>query len=111
MDQKAFNEMVRPCMAKGHRAAFHRWVEHSYVEPPGILTGSSNGGQVTYLMALIEFETGQVVEVRPSDVVFRDFGVNRMWNEGGVLANDAWYEDWLKAYDEANTKKGSTKSQ
>lgn len=114
MDQKIFNGMVRPCIAKGHRAAFHRWVEHSYVEPPvtiGVMAGSSNGGQVTYLTALVEFETGQVVEVRPNDIVFRDFSVNRMWNEGGVLANDAWYEDWLKAYDEANTKKEAEKSQ
>lgn len=111
MDQKIFNGIVRPCIAKGNRAAFHRWVEHSYVQPPGIMVGSSNGGQVTYLRALVEFETGQVVEVMPDDVIFRDFNVNRMWNEGGVLANDDWYENWLKAYNKANAEKESENSQ
>lgn len=110
MDLKIFNEIVRPCMAKGHKAAFHRWVEHSYVEPPGIMTGSSNGGQVTYLKALVEFETGELLEVLPKDVVFRDFHVNRMWDECAILSDDA-YEDWLKAYDEANIKKDLKKSQ
>lgn len=111
MDQKIFNNSVRPCIAKGHTAAFHRWVEHSYIQAPGLTLGSSEGGQVTYLMALVEFETGQVKEVRPDDIVFRDFLVNHLWQEGGVLANDKYYEDWVKAYKEAMTKKGSTKSQ
>lgn len=110
MEQKTFNEMVRPCTVKGHKAAFHRWVEHSYVEAPGIMTGSSNGGQVTYLKALVEFETGELVEVLPKDIVFRDFCVNRMWSERAILSDDA-YEDWLKAHYEASLKKESEKSQ
>jgi hypothetical protein len=95
MDLKTFNEMVRPCMVRGHKAVFHRWIEHSYVEPPGIMVGSSNGGQVSYLTALIEFETGQVEEVRPKDVIFRDFAVNRLFGEY-IYGDDEHYEEFLK---------------
>lgn len=97
MDLKIFNEIVRPCMAKGHRAAFHRWVEHSYVESPGVMIGSSNGGQVTYLTALVEFETGQVVEVRPEDIVFRDGIVNSYLHEYLNLMDNDRYEEFVKS--------------
>lgn len=97
MDLKIFNEIVRPCMAKGHKAVFHRWVEHSYVESPGVMVGSSNGGQVTYLTALVEFETGQIAEVRPDDIVFRDGMVNSYLHEYLSLMDDERYEEFCKS--------------
>ena len=97
MDLKIFNEIVRPCMAKGHKAVFHRWVEHSYVESPGVMVGSSNGGQVTYLTALVEFETGQIAEVRPNDIVFRDGMVNSYLHECVSLMDDERYEEFCKS--------------
>lgn len=95
MDLVNFDQTVRPCMVRGHKAVFHRWVEHSYVESPGIMVGSSNGGQVSCLTALIEFETGQVEEVRPNNVVFRDFAVNRLFGER-IYGDDKHYEEFLK---------------
>lgn len=106
MEQKTFNEMVRPCTVKGHKAAFHRWVEHSYLESSGIVGGC----RVAYVKGLVEFETGELVEVLPKDIVFRDFCVNRMWGECTILSDEA-YKDWLKTYYEANLKKESEKSQ
>lgn len=61
------------------------------------MVGSSNGGQVTYLTALVEFETGQVVEVRPNDVVFRDGMVNSYLHEYLNLMDDERYEEFLKS--------------
>ena len=95
MDLVNFKQLVRPCMAKGNKAVFHRWVEHSYIQEPGLTIGSPPGGQVSYLTALVEFETGQVEEVRPNDIVFRDFAVNRLFGEY-VFGDDKHYEEFCK---------------
>ena len=110
MDLVKFEQSVRPCMAKGHKAAFHRWVEHNYVQEPGLTIGSSSGGQVSYVTALIEFETGQVEEVRPNDVVFRDFAVNRLFGEY-IYGDDEHYEEFLKMLHDVAKKDDNLLSQ
>ena len=103
MDLVKFEQLVRPCMAKGHKAVFHRWIEHSYIQEPGLTIGSSSGGQVSYLTALVEFETGQVEEVRPNDIVFRDFAVNRLFGEY-IYGDDEHYEEFCKMLHDAARK-------
>lgn len=95
MDLVKFEQSVRPCIAKGHKAAFHRWIEHNYIQQAGLTIGSPPAGQVSYLTALVEFETGQVEEVRPNDVIFRDFAVNRLFGEY-ICGDDAHYEEFCK---------------
>lgn len=110
MDLVKFDQMVRPCMAKGNRAAFHRWVEHNYIQGPGLTIGSPLGGQVSYLMALVEFESGQVEEVRPNDVVFRDFAVNRLFGEY-IYGDEEHYEEFCKMLHDVAKKDDNLLSQ
>lgn len=62
----------RPCIVKGNKGLFHKWVEHSEIIPPSIRVGGHNGGQLRYTTALVEFEDGRVREVSPEDIKFDD---------------------------------------
>lgn len=59
---------------------------------------------MTYLTALVEFETGQVAEVRPGDVVFRDGMVNSYLHEYLTLIDDERYEGFCKSIHYAESK-------
>lgn len=54
---------LRPCTIRGVRALFHRWVEEREIV----------GGNVSAtVFGIVEYSTGLVVQVPPSDVFFLD---------------------------------------
>lgn len=66
----------RPCIVKGCKCLFHRWVEHSEIVPPSPMVGGHGGGEHRYITALIECENGTITEVAPKDVKFVDNKIN-----------------------------------
>lgn len=81
----------RPCLARGRRAIFHRWVNSAH---PLLPRGTEPGENARYYQfrrteALIEYEDGTVARVFPSDIQFID---------GGDF--DAWDWDALEAQHE-----------
>lgn len=64
----------RPCYYDGKRAMFHCWTEYKTVLEPSMLVGGGNGGQVSILYGLIEFEDGHCECVRPGNITFADGG-------------------------------------
>ncbi len=54
---------LRPCTVRGVRALFHRWMEEREIV----------GGNVSAtVFGIVEYSTGLVVQVSPSDVCFLD---------------------------------------
>lgn len=62
----------RPCLVGGKKALFHKWVERAELVAPSPLRGGHQGGVVSAVLALIEFETGDVAEVYPNKLRFLD---------------------------------------
>ena len=54
----------RPCVIKGtngkQKCLFHRWSQESWIVPPSLLAGGHNGGVISKIMAVMEFEDGSV---------------------------------------------------
>lgn len=63
---------MRPCMVKGRKALFHRWVDRSECIEPSPLIGGHNGGVAAWTDALVEYEDGTVAEVAPRYIKFLD---------------------------------------
>lgn len=83
---------LRPCIVHGKKALFHKWTEkeelflksgrfiaHSeareakaYFEYFGIIPNGFEATKQKAIYALVEYEDGQIAEVKPSDVRFID---------------------------------------
>ena len=63
---------LRPCMVDGERALFHRWEDYATVIEPSPMVGGHPGGQLRETFAIVEMESGQVMEVKPTKVKFED---------------------------------------
>lgn len=63
---------LRPCMADGKRAMFHKWVTVREIVPPSIMKGGHLGGEVQDDFALVEYVDGTVAKVDVGSVRFLD---------------------------------------
>lgn len=63
---------LRPCLANGRKALFHKWIESKYVVEPSPLIGGTVGGQVCNNFAIVEYPNGAVSVCNPEDIVFLD---------------------------------------
>lgn len=63
---------LRPCMVDGEKALFHRWEDYATVIEPSPMVGGHPGGQLRETFAIVEMESGQVMEVKPTKVKFED---------------------------------------
>lgn len=63
---------LRPCMVDGEKALFHRWEDFATVIEPSPMVGGHPGGQLRETFAIVEMESGQVMEVKPTKVKFED---------------------------------------
>jgi len=63
---------LRPCMVDGEKALFHRWEDYATVIEPSPMVGGHPGGQLRKTFAIVEMESGQVMEVKPTKVKFED---------------------------------------
>lgn len=63
---------MRPCLVKGKKCLFHRWVERRWTVGASPLRGGHPGGLCAVTMALVEDENGQIMEVYPLEVRFID---------------------------------------
>ena len=64
--------VLRPVEAKGRKGWFHTWEHRREIVLPGILKGSSEGGAVSCVMAVVEYEDGTVGRGYPEDMRFLD---------------------------------------
>lgn len=58
---------MRPCMVKGRKALFHRWISRSEIVEPSI---SGGGGFTAWTAAIVEYEDGTCAEVAPQHIKF-----------------------------------------
>ena len=56
------------------KAIFHCWSQESQIVSPSILKGGHNGGTVSGVLAIVEYENGQVDKVQPERIRFADGG-------------------------------------
>lgn len=54
------------------KALFHRWEDKSEVVQPSNMIGGHNGGTISGVLAIVEFEDGRISEVSPGDITFID---------------------------------------
>lgn len=66
------NSEMRPCIAHGKKAFFHRWADKSEIVPPSVLKGGHGGGVVRGVLAIVEYEDGTVGEACPENIKFLD---------------------------------------
>ena len=65
---------TRACWCEGRRALFHQWVNEAYVVAQSPMVGGTPAGQLWAVLALVEFENGDVKTVRPEKIKFADGG-------------------------------------
>jgi hypothetical protein len=91
---------LRPCIVDGRRALFHRWIEKitpivkiSMALPQKELSERIKAAKESYpylpyyteviaqkeTLAIVELEGGEIREVKPSEVRFRDMKVEEEW--------------------------------
>lgn len=67
---------LRPCYVKqGLRkkaAMFHQWENVSYPVREELLIGGRLSGIVSYTLAIVEYENGEVHREQPENIVFTD---------------------------------------
>ena len=72
---------LRPCKIEGKRALFHRWETWANVVNDGLLVGSHPGGQISYVVGIVEYENGDVTRVSPNVIQFCDGLVEKIWEQ------------------------------
>ena len=63
---------LRPCLANGRKALFHKWIESKYFVEPTLTVGGTIGGQVCNDFAIVEYSDGAVSVCKPEDIRFLD---------------------------------------
>lgn len=78
----------RLCVVDGKKALFHNWAEISYPIAESVMRGGPPAGQVSYVVALVEYEDGTVekVDLNNQKLVFADGLANQMWHETAAAA-------------------------
>lgn len=78
----------RLCVVDGRKALFHNWAEISYPVGEELMIGGRPAGQVSYVVALVEYEDGTVekVDLNNQKLVFADGLANQMWHETAAAA-------------------------
>ena len=72
---------LRPVYYKGRKAVFHGWSQFSNIIPPSPMVGGHGGGVISETRAIIETDTGVVLEVLPMEIQFADPGsLSEVWN-------------------------------
>lgn len=61
---------LRPCLAMGKNALFHRWSDWANVRD-AIMVGTTSG-QIAQTYAIVEYEDGQIDIVHPQSIKFLD---------------------------------------
>lgn len=65
--------VYRPCVVKERKALFHGWAHKAEVIPPAPMMGGLRpGGQLSHIVAIVEYDDGSVHEAYPSEVRFLD---------------------------------------
>lgn len=60
----------RLCKADGQLGYFHGWEHYQDVIPPSPMMGGHLGGQISRLMAIVEYPDGTIHRVWPKSIVF-----------------------------------------
>lgn len=63
---------LRPCLAYGKKALFHRLHTRYRLLDASPLCGGHPGGQVSFNMAVVEYEDGSMAEVPTGGIKFLD---------------------------------------
>ena len=66
------DSLLRPCIVEGRKALFHRMYTRYQIVAPSPMVGGPPGGQISFTLAVVEFEDGSVREVHASMVKFLD---------------------------------------
>lgn len=70
------NNFYRPCIVKFDgkecRAIFHMFAENAEIVPPSYMQGGHSGGVVKGVIAVVEIENGEIMEVDPHRITFLD---------------------------------------
>lgn len=66
------NAGLRPCLARGKKAFFHKWAEYSDVVAPSPMVGGQPGGVTKAVFAIVEFDDGTVSRCLPEKIRFLD---------------------------------------
>ena len=85
-----YNDLTRKrlCMVNGRKAIFHMWAEISHPVGESALRGGPPAGQVSYVVALVEYEDGTVemIDLLEKKLIFVDNLVDNMWCESATTA-------------------------
>ena len=69
-------DVRRPCVYNGkngpEKCLFHMFSTESYIVPPSLMVGGHCGGQVSEVVAILEFEDGSVKKVGTDEFKFDD---------------------------------------
>lgn len=65
-------QTYRQCVVNDKRALFHSWYEIYDVVKPSPMVGGHPGGQISYIVGLVEFEDGHVELLEPRMIRFID---------------------------------------
>ena len=69
---------LRPCLItspngeRQEKGLFHCWNQYSKPIPPSIVRGGHDGGQVSQIYGIVEFESGRVANVELYMITFLD---------------------------------------
>lgn len=63
---------LRPCKVNDLNALFHMWYVQKDVIGASALVGGHPGGEVTLLRGLVELKGGEMILVRPEQIIFID---------------------------------------
>ena len=79
---------LRPCIAGGRRAVFHRWINIAHPVPPrgSEITENTRYFQYRRTEALVEYEDGTVDRVFPTELQFLDGGAFARFDWSGADA-------------------------
>lgn len=64
----------RICWCQNKKVMFHCWSNVTNIVPPSPLAGGDLGGVLTNTYGIVEFESGEVKQVRPEEIIFADGG-------------------------------------
>lgn len=61
---------LRACKVNGIKAYFHRWVDKTKIVDPSPMVGGHSGGVIKQTIGIIEYESGEIHECYPHEIIF-----------------------------------------